>query len=837
MLVTGPFVKLQLLVPGETAAPGPGSGKTGTPTTQGTGTAFTVTVNAVDTDWYVVSSTHTVGITSSDGSATLPATAALAGGTKTFSVTLTTAGQMTVPATDIPDGPKPANPSPLFTVLARPIFDAASSAGGSATPLTWSHTVAAGSNGLLIVGVSTGDAVTTHNTVTYNTVPMTKISEVTGASDRVSIWTLVNPATGTKSVVVTLSAATNVKGGATSWTNVNQTTPVGTAATNTGSSNFPSVTVASAAEEVVHDTIGANADTDEGAVTADAGQTERWNIRTTHTGAGSTEVGAASVTMSWTMVKNTSWAIVGVPIKPAHVFAKLQLLVPGETAAAGAGSGKTGTPTAQTAGTAFTVTVNGVDANWNVITSVTDTVGITSTDTNATLPGNAALASGTQTFNVTLKTGGTNLTLTASDITNGLKSPNTSPGITVSVLAPTAGEVSSSQTGGTSTTTWAHTTSGTNRVLVVGVSCANITTRTVGSVTYDNVAMTIAASAVNAGNAGAEIFYLVAPAAGSNTVSVTLSGSANSLVGGAVTLTGVNQTTPLGTFASATGSSIAPSVNATSNTGETVIDTVSLTSSGAITVFGGQTQQWQAGTSGRGAGSTKPGASSVTMSWNSANLAWAIGAVGVKPVATCSSVSDATYVTAETQGTQATVYWGFTSSSNPVLILRQTAAFGSEAPSSGASYNVNEAIGAATVVFKGTSGTDTWFTDTGLTAGTTYYYKIFPKTSLPCYAPGITVSVSPVASAVWGYSTTAASMIPPALDPWSNVVIIGSNDDSFHGMADSDGTLKFAPVGTGNPIQARPATVPAGYRPPTGAGGNIAHVTPQDGSVYAWDTG
>src|SRR2546422_3096234 len=92
------------------------------------------------------------------------------------------------------------------------------------------------------------------------------------------------------------------------------------------------------------------------------------------------------------------------------------------------------------------------------------------------------------------------------------------------------------------------------------------------------------------------------------------------------------------------------------------------------------------------------------MSWTSANLAWAIGAVGVKPVATCSSVSDSTYVTAETQGTQATVYW---SSSNPVLILRKTAAFGSEAPSSGASYNVNEAIGAATVVFKGSEGITT----------------------------------------------------------------------------------------------------------------------------------
>src|SRR2546427_11416651 len=122
---------------------------------------------------------------------------------------------------------------------------------------------------------------------------MTKISEVTGCSDKVSIGKLVNPATGANNVVVTLSAATNVKGGATSWSNVDQTTPVGTAATNTGSSLTPSVTVASAAEEIVHDVIGTNVDQDEGAVTVGAGQTETGNIRTSQTGARSTEVGPA----------------------------------------------------------------------------------------------------------------------------------------------------------------------------------------------------------------------------------------------------------------------------------------------------------------------------------------------------------------------------------------------------------------------------------------------------------------------------------------------------------------------------------------------------------------
>src|SRR5207237_7771214 len=55
-------------------------------------------------------------------------------------------------------------------------------------------------------------------------------------------------------------------------------------------------------------------------------------------------------------------------------FVKLLLLVPGETAAPGTANGKTGTPTSRTAGTAFNVTVIAVDANWNVVNNVVDTV-------------------------------------------------------------------------------------------------------------------------------------------------------------------------------------------------------------------------------------------------------------------------------------------------------------------------------------------------------------------------------------------------------------------------------------------------------------------------------
>src|SRR5207247_9621179 len=74
-------------------------------------------------------------------------------------------------------------------------------------------------------------------------------------------------------------------------------------------------------------------------------------------------------------------------------LAKLQLLAPGETALPGTASGKTGTPSPQVSGAAFNVTVNAVDANWNLINS-NDTVSLTSTDANAALPSNAALVAG-----------------------------------------------------------------------------------------------------------------------------------------------------------------------------------------------------------------------------------------------------------------------------------------------------------------------------------------------------------------------------------------------------------------------------------------------------------
>src|SRR5439155_1631715 len=95
---------------------------------------------------------------------------------------------------------------------------------------------------------------------------------------------------------------------------------------------------------------------------------------------------------SWTLTANditdaskTAFTSPAITVN-AGAFAKLQLLVPGETAAPGSATGKTGTPTSETAGTAFTVTINAVDAFWNLVNTAADTVGITASDAYATLP-------------------------------------------------------------------------------------------------------------------------------------------------------------------------------------------------------------------------------------------------------------------------------------------------------------------------------------------------------------------------------------------------------------------------------------------------------------------
>ena len=102
------FTQLQVLLPGETAAPGTTTGKLGTPRAQTVGVPFTVTVRACDSSWYLQTTvTDIVSLNSTDESATLPGPAALSGGAATFTVTCNAAGQFTFSADDQSDSTIP----------------------------------------------------------------------------------------------------------------------------------------------------------------------------------------------------------------------------------------------------------------------------------------------------------------------------------------------------------------------------------------------------------------------------------------------------------------------------------------------------------------------------------------------------------------------------------------------------------------------------------------------------------------------------------------------------------------------------------------------------------
>lgn len=96
--------RLLLILSGETYAPGTISGKTGTPSQQVASIWFTGTVYGVDSWWNIVSTTHTIHITSSDINAILPSNFSLVWWLKQFFTIISTVGSFSMTATDVTNG-------------------------------------------------------------------------------------------------------------------------------------------------------------------------------------------------------------------------------------------------------------------------------------------------------------------------------------------------------------------------------------------------------------------------------------------------------------------------------------------------------------------------------------------------------------------------------------------------------------------------------------------------------------------------------------------------------------------------------------------------------------
>ena len=527
----GPYTRLQILLPGETAAPGTATGKTGTARAQTSGVPFSVTVRACDDTWTTVpSTTHTIQVLSSDASATLPAPAQLVNGTGSMTLTFNAGGTFTVFVHDqtdptIPDGTSASvqslvlqgfvfntisqkhftagNPEPMtiravdpqgntvsgFSGVVR-LKETTSFGDGRAVPdsitLTngqWSGGVAAlradetninrgncnfyawlstapGKNGTSDPFVVHPAAFSRVQVVVPGETPLpgsatgkagVPASQSAGQAFQASVWATDaywNPVVSGDNVRISssdLAASTPVSGLLTNGfrqfsvtlnTVGTQTLSV-TDLTNGSIQGMTSPGILVLPNAVDHFVIST--------ITSPqvAGVPVAVTIRATdasgntipnyagdvnlaaNTGAGS--ISPERVTIAngiWTGTITFKGAGNGVlftcsdfaappntgvsnsfVVSPGPL-AGLQVLLPGETASSGDADGRIGTPTTQSAGNPFTITVRAVDAYWNLVPGISHNVALGSSDSFALMPADTTLVDGQRLISVRLHKSG-----------------------------------------------------------------------------------------------------------------------------------------------------------------------------------------------------------------------------------------------------------------------------------------------------------------------------------------------------------------------------------------------------------------------------------------------
>jgi hypothetical protein len=150
--------------------------------------------------------------------------------------------------------------------------------------------------------------------------------------------------------------------------------------------------------------------------------------------------------------------------------------------------------------------------------------------------------------------------------------------------------------------------------MLVGISVNVNDDERVSGVTYGGTALTKVGERNNDNDAMVYIYSLVAPNPGTANVVITFDSALDEgAIAGVMTFTGVDQTTPLGTFASAIGNDSTPaSVNISSAPGELVFAVAAAEYDAITTAPTGQDVHWNTCTSGTGncgAGGTIAGAS------------------------------------------------------------------------------------------------------------------------------------------------------------------------------------------------------------------------------------
>ncbi|MGE3822088.1 MAG: DUF4347 domain-containing protein, partial [Isosphaeraceae bacterium] len=180
-----------------------------------------------------------------------------------------------------------------------------------------------------------------------------------------------------------------------------------------------------------------------------------------------------------------------------------------------------------------------------------------------------------------------------------------------------------------------HTTSGTDRLMLVGVSINLAGANSVATITYGGSPLNLVGTRAS-GDARIEIWSLTAPAVGTSNVVITMNGTSDGNTAGVMTFTGVHQGAPLGTFASGAGSGGSGSVTVGSAVGELVFGVIAVDDPMDYNLAPGpgQTERWDllGGGDISGGGTTSAGAASVGLAWTwPGSDGWAAGGVSVRP--------------------------------------------------------------------------------------------------------------------------------------------------------------------------------------------------------------
>jgi len=184
-----------------------------------------------------------------------------------------------------------------------------------------------------------------------------------------------------------------------------------------------------------------------------------------------------------------------------------------------------------------------------------------------------------------------------------------------------------------------------------------------------------------------------------------------------------------------------------------------------------------------------------------------------------------------TTGTTGTALW---SSVNTVLVLRSTATI-TATPANGTSYTAGQTISGATVLYSGSVATDTSVTQTGLTVGTTYFYKAWAKagptgacTAAPCYVVGVEQSFTPrTGGHAWSTVVVGGAALNPAV-AGTNRVSLGSNGGKLISVSSSTGAWSGTPASTLGAVPGYVSVFPLG-------GGEMVVGGDQNGWVYGVD--